>query len=120
MEEGSIMKKPVFAPVLVSLIACTVVPQCAVAQERNMARDLASTCFTCHGTDGNSTGGIPPSLAGRNSGELFQVMKEFQSGKRPATVMHQQARGYTDAQLKLIASYFESVKPTAPRAAAKP
>ena len=114
------MKKPIFAAVLFSLMPCTFTASSAVAQERNMARDLASSCFTCHGTDGNSTGGIPPSLSGRNSGELFQAMKEFQSGKRPATVMHQQARGYTDAQLKLISSYFESVKPSPPRAPAKP
>jgi cytochrome c553 len=92
----------------------------AAAQDLTASRSLAASCFTCHGTDGNSSGGIPPSLAGRNSGELFQMMKDFQSGKRPATVMHQQARGYTDAQLKLIASYFESVKPTSARAPAKP
>jgi cytochrome subunit of sulfide dehydrogenase len=103
-----------------SLISFMIAGASALAQERNAARDLASTCFTCHGTDGNSAGGIPPSLAGRASGELVQMMKDFQSGKRPATVMHQQARGYTDAQLKLIASYFESVKPTPPRSPAKP
>ena len=92
-----------------------------IAQDQsNTARTLASTCFTCHGTNGNSVGGIPASLAGRDSAELFQAMKDFQSGKRPATVMHQQARGYTDQQLKLIASYFASVKPTAPRMPSKP
>jgi cytochrome c553 len=114
------MTARVFATLALSLISFTVVGTSALAQGSNSARDLASTCFTCHGTDGNSAGGIPPSLAARNSGELFQMMKDFQSGKRPATVMHQQARGYTDAQLKLIASYFESVKPAPARAPAKP
>jgi cytochrome c553 len=38
-------------------------------------------------------------------------MKDFQAGKRPATIMHQHAKGYTDAQLELIAGYFASVKP---------
>lgn len=109
-----------FAILTASLVSFTIAGASALAQERNAARDLASSCFTCHGTEGNSTGGIPPSLAGRASGEVFQMMKDFQSGKRPATVMHQQARGYTDAQLKLIAGYFESVKPTSPRAPAKP
>jgi cytochrome c553 len=47
-------------------------------------------------------------------------MKEFQSGKRPATLMHQQARGYTDPQLQAIAAYFASVKPSSPRLPAKP
>jgi len=92
----------------------------AFAQDAGVARSLASACFTCHGTDGNSVGGVPPSLAGRPSAELFQAMKEFQSGKRPATLMHQQARGYTDPQLQAIAGYFASIKPSAARLPAKP
>lgn len=84
------------------------------------ARSLAANCFTCHGTDGNSVGGVPPSLAGRPSGELFQMMKDFQAAKRPATIMHQQARGYTDAQLRAIANYFAAVKPSAAWTPAKP
>ena len=75
------------------------------------ARALVGTCFTCHGTDGNSVGNVPPGLAGRPSAELFQMMKDFQAGKRPATIMHQHARGYTDAQLLAIAAYFAAVKP---------
>ena len=86
----------------------------AVAQDPNAGRNLSAACFTCHGTNGNSVGGVPPSLAGRASGELFQIMKDFQSGKRPATIMHQQARGYTDDQLKLITGYLAALKPAAP------
>ena len=86
----------------------------ALAQDANAGRDLSAACFTCHGTNGNSVGGVPPSLAGRASGELFQIMKDFQSGKRPATIMHQQARGYTDDQLKLITGYLAALKPAAP------
>ena len=95
-------------------------PAAVSAQDPGAGRTLAPACFTCHGTDGNSVGGVPPSLAGRASGEIFQAMKDFQSGKRPATIMHQQARGYTDAQLQSIAAYFASVKPAAARVPAKP
>lgn len=90
------------------------------AQEAGNPRALAAACFTCHGTDGNSVQNIPPSLAGRGSAELYQMLKDFQGGKRPATIMHQQARGYTDAELKAIAAYFSSVKPTPARQPAKP
>ena len=114
------MKPSRFFPICLSLAATTVALAPAVAQDANAGRNLAATCFTCHGTNGNSVGGIPPSLAGRDSGEVFQAMKEFQSGKRPATVMHQQARGYNDAQLQLIAAYFASIKPAAARLPAKP
>ncbi len=88
----------------------------AHAQDSN-ARSLAATCFTCHGTDGRSVRGIPPSLAGQNKAYLLQQMKALRAGQRPATIMHQQAKGYTDAELELIAGYFASVKP-GPAAAA--
>ena len=92
----------------------------AFGQDAAAGRTLAAACFTCHGTDGNSVGGVPPGLAGRASGELFQAMKDFQAGKRPATIMHQQAKGYTDAQLQAIAAYFAAVKPGSARPSAKP
>ena len=83
----------------------------AEAQDPNVARGLAATCFTCHGTDGRSVGGIPPSLAGQSKEYLVQQMKDFKSGKRPATVMQQQAKGYTDEQIERIAGYFSGLKP---------
>jgi cytochrome subunit of sulfide dehydrogenase len=85
----------------------------ALAQDAIAARSLAATCFTCHGNDGRSVDGIPPSLAGRNKGELLQAMKDFRDGKRPATIMHQHAKGYTDEQLDLMTAYFAGVKPGA-------
>ena len=74
------------------------------------ARSLAATCFTCHGTDGRSSGGVPPGLAGRDRNELIQQMKDFKAGKRPSTLMQQQAKGYTDAQIEQIAAYFSAVQ----------
>ncbi len=68
----------------------------AMAADPAYVRDLAATCFTCHGTDGHSVGGVPPSLAGQNKNYLLQQMKDFKAGKRPATIMHQNAKGYTD------------------------
>jgi len=79
-------------------------------QDSVSARNLASACFTCHGTDGHSVGGVPPSLAGRDRNDLLQAMKDFKADKRPATIMHQQAKGYTDQELEALAGYFASVK----------
>lgn len=93
-----------------ALAAAVAVPV-AAQDQATYARSLAATCATCHGTDGRSVGGVPPSLAGRDKGELLQTMKDFKAGKRPATVMHQQAKGYTDEQFELIAGYFASMKP---------
>ena len=80
-------------------------------------RSLAATCTACHGTDGISVGGVPPSLAGQNKDYLLQQLNDFKAGKRPATIMHQHARGYTDEQLARIAAYFAAVK-AGPAAAA--
>jgi cytochrome c553 len=42
--------------------------------------------------------------------KVVAAMKAFRSGARPATVMHQLARGYTDAQIDRVAEYFASRK----------
>ena len=89
----------------------------AAGQEPKAARALAATCFTCHGPDGRSVGGVPPAIAGRDKAGLLQAMQEFKAGKRPSTIMQQHAIGYTDEQLDLIAGYFAGVKPAAARAA---
>jgi cytochrome subunit of sulfide dehydrogenase len=85
--------------------------QPAAAADAQYARSLAATCFVCHGTDGRSVNGVPPSLAGQNRDYLLKQMQEFRDGKRPATIMHQHAKGYTSEQLELIAGYFASVTP---------
>jgi cytochrome subunit of sulfide dehydrogenase len=70
-------------------------------------RSLAATCANCHGTEGRSQpGSAVPSLAGLPREYLSEQLKAFKSGARPATVMHQLAKGYTDAQIDQLAAYF--------------
>jgi cytochrome c553 len=77
----------------------------AQAQDTNLARNLAATCANCHGTQGVAKGEMK-SLAGRPAAELIQFMSEFRSGSRPATIMHQISKGYTDEQIRLMAGFF--------------
>jgi cytochrome c553 len=77
----------------------------AQAQDVNLARNLAATCANCHGTNGIAKGEMK-TLAGRPAAELIQLMNEFRSGARPATIMHQITKGYTDEQVRLVASFF--------------
>lgn len=65
----------------------------------------AAACANCHGTNGKAVG-IASSLAGANAGETMAKLQAFRSGQRPATIMHQISKGYTDAQLTQIAAYF--------------
>ncbi|MBH2018039.1 MAG: hypothetical protein I8H91_00410, partial [Burkholderiales bacterium] len=50
------------------------------------------------------------SLAGTSKEALLQKMLDFKTGKEAATLMHQIARGYSDAQLGALAAYFSSAR----------
>ena len=78
----------------------------ATAQDANLGRNLAATCVTCHGKNATATG----TLEGMPKGQLMQTMKDFKSGARPATLMHQIAKGYSEQQVVLIADYFANQK----------
>ena len=80
------------------------------------ARALAATCAACHGTDGRPADASMPKLAGRPASQLQAELKAFASGQRPSTVMQQLLRGYSAAQLRAIAEYFEA-QDAAPRPA---
>jgi len=85
--------------------ALAALPLAAHAQDNAAARSLAATCANCHGTDGRSVSPEVTPLAGFPKDLIVQRMNEFKNGKRPATVMHQLAKGYTDQQIDLIAGY---------------
>jgi cytochrome subunit of sulfide dehydrogenase len=80
------------------------------AQTLNI-RSLAATCANCHGTNGKAfEGSAVVSLAGMPKDYIVLQMKSFQAGTRPATIMHQLAKGYTDQQIEQIATYFAAQK----------
>ena len=70
---------------------------------------LASNCANCHGTLGNAQGAMP-NLAGQQKTYIIEQMRAFRDGKRPATIMHQLAKGYTDPQIEAIADFFSRQK----------
>ncbi len=82
----------------------------AQAQDVNLARNLAATCATCHGTNGNARGEMKQ-LAGVSAEKILAAVADYKSGAQPATIMHQISKGYTDEQMKLIAGYFAAQKP---------
>jgi cytochrome subunit of sulfide dehydrogenase len=80
------------------------------AQQLNI-RSLAATCANCHGTNGKAQeGSAVVTLAGLPKEYIIAQMAAFKSGERPATIMHQLAKGYTDAQISDVAGYFAAQK----------
>ncbi len=74
-------------------------------------RSLAATCANCHGTNGKAVeGSAVVSLAGMPKDTIVAQMAAFKSGARSATIMHQISKGYSDAQVEQIASYFAAQK----------
>ncbi|MBL0353320.1 MAG: c-type cytochrome [Candidatus Dechloromonas phosphoritropha] len=77
------------------------------AADPNLARNLAATCANCHGTNGRAVPGAGIDvLAGMEKAKTLQKLADFKSGAKPASIMHQISKGYTDEQLDLIATYF--------------
>ena len=95
------------AAALLALLATTA----AQAADPNLGRNLAATCANCHGTNGKAVAGSGMgSLAGENKANMLQKLTDFRNGDRPSTIMQQIAKGYSEAQLTLIADYFAAQK----------
>ena len=101
------------AAVLAAALAAGATPSQAaddVATLRSAA--LAATCANCHGTAGVAIDrGVVPSLAGMTRDNFIAQMKDFRGeNTRKATVMHQIAKGYSEAQVEQLAAYFAAQK----------
>ena len=81
----------------------------AQAPDPLQVRSWAASCANCHGTDGRAEPGMA-SLAGASKDDMVKKMLDFKAGRRPATLMHQLAKGYSDDQIEAIAAYFAAQK----------
>ena len=85
--------------------------QANAPQDALYIKALAATCANCHGTEGRAVNGSAvPGIAGLPRDYIAAQMLAFKNGQRQATVMHQLAKGYSDAQIVAIAAYFAAQK----------
>jgi cytochrome c553 len=82
-------------------------PSAASAQD---AQRLAAPCAICHGTDGRAATKEVVPLAGLPRDYIVSQMRALRDGQRQATVMHQIAKGYSDAQIDALAAWFSTQK----------
>lgn len=68
---------------------------------------MAETCAGCHGTDGSSLGPVTPTIASISVDYFVLSMKDYKSGRRPATVMDRIAKAYSDEDIMAMAKYFQ-------------
>jgi cytochrome c553 len=91
---------------IIPLLAASVLAAgAALAAEDRQAQVWAASCAACHGTNGKSNSAIP-SIAGQDKQALLAKLKAYKSDQLSATVMHQHAKGYSDAELERLADFF--------------
>ncbi len=104
------VKMAVSAAALLAL-SSTAFAQADAGKDALYVKSLAATCANCHGTNGKSAdGSTVPSLAGLGKAYHIAQMAAFKNGTRPATIMHQLSKGYSDAQIETLATYFAAQK----------
>ncbi len=76
-----------------------------VQAQRLYNQALAATCANCHGTKGVSVPDVTvPMINQYSESVMYGLLMDYKTGKRTGTIMPQLAKGYTDEQLKIIAS----------------
>jgi sulfide dehydrogenase cytochrome subunit len=94
------------------IFAAAVLAALPAAAQDLQGRNLAASCAICHGTEGRA--GTPDSplipLAALPREHIAAQLRAFRDGKRPATVMHQIAKGYSDPQIDAVAAWFAAQK----------
>ena len=97
--------------VLLLGFSSTAFAQSDAGKEALYVKSLAATCANCHGTNGKAVeGSSVVSIAGLDRDYIVAQMTAFKTGTRPATIMHQLSKGYSDAQIETLATHFAAQK----------
>ncbi len=92
-----------------TLLLPFVLPSTAVsADDPGVNRLLASQCAQCHGTDGYSQNDLE-GIAGEEAKDMYEDLTDMKGEDQPENIMDHQALGYTDDQIRRIASYYATL-----------
>jgi sulfide dehydrogenase cytochrome subunit len=95
-----------FAPFTLALALAHGGPADAQQPDAIAVALLTGSCSGCHGVAGEGSGGVP-AIAGTKSRDAFvATMKAFRENQGNPTIMNRIARGYTDAEIAVMARRF--------------
>jgi len=69
----------------------------------------ASSCSGCHATNAQAQTPVPP-LKGRAANDIADAMTEYKSGKRQGTIMDRIAKGFSEEEIRAIATWYAEQK----------
>jgi len=117
------------------LLAITILLHNAAIADDRAVHMITDTCVACHGEQGNSVGPAIPNLSGMSPNYMMAAMlaykyddedkleevidsdsdfEDVEIFPRYSTIMGRIAKGYTEAEIKMIAEYFSGLTPKFP------
>lgn len=90
--------------IILSTLLYMIAGQSVASDELRRAEMLAFNCFTCHSTGVQGSDNLQ-SLHELTAVEIRERLQAFKRGEGNPTIMDRIARGYTDAEIDLIARY---------------
>lgn len=99
--------------------ASTTAPTAAKGDPAKAQQIVNNVCGACHGTDGNSTTPIYPSLAGQSPEYITKQLKEFKSGVRKNATMAPNVTNLSAEDMVNLGAYYAAQLPK-PRQAKDP
>lgn len=88
-------------------VACVAAVTPAARAEMASPIVLANTCFSCHGTDGQSEGAMP-SIKGKPAAYISAMLTAYRNDSKKGTVMNRIAKGFSPDEIAALSKYFAS------------
>jgi len=101
--------KQLFLISLFFLLASSALAEPQPAPMERQTESLVFTCYTCHGTDGESPGDIP-SIKGGSAEKIKEKLLAFRQDQNDPTIMNRIAKGYSEDEITKIAEYLAAIK----------
>jgi cytochrome c553 len=89
------------------ILLAVLLPSVALADAMKGAQ-LSASCAHCHGTDGNSSSGQYPNLAGQTAEYIYLQIKAFKEGARKDPMMSPMVGILNDQDMRDLAEFYSS------------